>query len=63
MRRDKFLAEHPEWSIVYIRSMDQHEASTGDTDTELIFLHDRSLGTLMDRLEERYKPQAEEAEE
>jgi hypothetical protein len=34
--------------------MDQHEASTGDTDTELVILHDRSLGTLLDRLEARY---------
>lgn len=53
-RRDKFLADHPEWKIVYVRSLDQHEASTGDTDTMLVILHDRSLGTLMDRLEARY---------
>lgn len=53
-RRDKFLADHPEWAIVFVRSLDAHEASTGDTDTELVILTDRSLGTLMDRLEARY---------
>lgn len=53
-RRDKFLAAHPEWSIVLVRSMDRYEASTGDTDTELVILHDKHLGTLMDRLEARY---------
>jgi hypothetical protein len=60
-RRDKFLAEHPEWSIVHVRSMDEYEASKGDTESELIVMHDRSLGTLMDRLEARY-PDTEETE-
>jgi hypothetical protein len=60
-RKDKFLAEHPEWDIVYVRMMDQHEASTGTTDTELVVLQDKSLGDLMDRLEARYaKPKAED---
>jgi hypothetical protein len=53
-RRDKFLAEHPEWSIAYVRSMDRYEASTGDTDTQLVILQDKSLIQLMDRLEARY---------
>jgi hypothetical protein len=54
-RRDKFLAAHPEWNIICVRSLGQYEA-TGDTGTELLFLHDRSLGTLMDRLEARFPP-------
>jgi hypothetical protein len=58
-RRDKFLAEHPEWQIVYVRSIDRYEASTGDTDTQLVILQDRSLGELMTRIEARY-PEAEE---
>jgi hypothetical protein len=53
-RKDKFLAQHPEWSIVYVRSMDRYEASSGDTDTQLVILSDKHLGTLMDRLEARY---------
>jgi hypothetical protein len=53
-RKAKFLADHPEWSIVYVRSMDRYEASTGDTDTQLVILQDKSLGSLMDRLEARY---------
>lgn len=53
-RRDKFLTEHPEWAIVFVRSMDCYEASAGDTDTQLVILTDRHLGTLMDRLEARY---------
>ena len=55
-RRAKFLADHPEWTIVYVRSLDMHEASTGDMDSELVILQDRSLGALMDRLEARYPP-------
>ena len=53
-RRDKFLAAHPEWEIVYVRSMDRYEASTGDTSTELVILNDTHLSELMDRLEARY---------
>jgi hypothetical protein len=54
-RKGKFLADHPEWEIVYVRSLDRHEASTGSTETGLVILHDTSLGTLMDRLEARYE--------
>jgi hypothetical protein len=61
-RKDKFLAVHPEWSIAYVRSMDQHEASTGSTDTELVIMQDKSLGTLMDRLEARYPEEKESGE-
>jgi hypothetical protein len=61
-RRDKFLVDHPEWSIVYVRYMDQHEASTGETDTELVILHDKSLALLMDRLEHRYKGEDEQGD-
>lgn len=53
-RRDKFAAEHPEWSIAFVRSMDRYEASCGETDSELVILQDKSLGALMDRLEARY---------
>jgi hypothetical protein len=53
-RRGKFLATHPGWEIVHIRSMDQWEASTGDTDSELIIMQDRVLAALMDRLEKRF---------
>lgn len=60
-RRDKFLAEHPTWSIVYVRSKDVYEASRGDSETGLDILMDKSLGPLMDRLEARYgAPDAEE---
>jgi hypothetical protein len=60
VRRDKFLADHPEWSIVHIRQLDQYEASSGTTDTELVILTDKSLGELMDRLETRYaSPEAQ----
>jgi hypothetical protein len=59
-RRDTFLTDHPEWSIVYIRQLDQYEASSGTTDTELVILTDKHLGELMDRLETRYTtPEAE----
>jgi hypothetical protein len=61
-RRDKFLAEHPEWAVAFVRSMDRYEASSGETDTELIILQDKSLGSLMDRLEARYPTPEEEAE-
>ena len=62
-RRDKFLGDHPEWSIVYVRSQDRYEASTGHTDTELILMTDTHLGTLMDRLEARYaNPEGTEAQ-
>jgi hypothetical protein len=56
-RKQKFLADHPEWSVVYVRSLDRYEASTGDTDTELVLLMDQSLGELMTRLEARYAPE------
>lgn len=60
-RRDKFLAEHSDWAISYSRTMDRYEASTGDTDTELVILTDKHLGDLMDRLEARFPdPEAEE---
>jgi hypothetical protein len=59
-RRDKFLAEHPEWDISFVRSMDRYEASSGETDTELIILQDKSLGPLMDRLEARYSDEPED---
>jgi hypothetical protein len=62
-RRDKFLADHPEWSISYSRTMDRYEASTGDTDTELVILTDKHLGDMMDRLEARYGPKAEGGED
>lgn len=62
-RRDIFLAEHAEWSIVYVRQMDQYEASMGDTDTELTILTDKRLADLMDRLEARYPTPEAEAEE
>jgi hypothetical protein len=61
-RRDKFLANHPEWSIVYVRRIDRYEASTGDSDTELIIMTDSHLADLMDRLEARY-PEADESQE
>jgi hypothetical protein len=59
-RRDKFIADHPEWTIVYVRSMDRYEASKGDTDSALVILHDKSLGTLMDRLEAEFGFPAED---
>jgi hypothetical protein len=60
-RRAKFLADHPEWSIVFIRSMDRYEASKGNTDTALVILHDKTLGQLVDRLEAEYgKPGQDE---
>jgi hypothetical protein len=62
VRRDKFLADHPEWSLIYIASRDVYEASMGDNDNGLDILMDRSLGQLMDRLEARY-PASEETEE
>ena len=55
-RKDKFLAEHPSWEIVYVRSQDRYEATTGNTDTELVILTDTHLGDLMDRLEARFPP-------
>jgi hypothetical protein len=58
-RKAKFLAEHPEWEIVYVRSQDRHEATSGTTDTELLILTDTHLGTLMDRLEARYSSSGE----
>jgi hypothetical protein len=61
-RRDKFLESHPEWTIAFVRSMDRYEASSGETDTELVILQDKSLGSLMDRLEYRY-PEGDESEE
>lgn len=54
VRRDKFVAEHPEWSIVFVTSRDVYEASSGDNDSGLDILMDKSLGQLMDRLETRY---------
>jgi hypothetical protein len=46
VRKDKFLAAHPEWSIVYVRSAGYFEASRDNpntviTDYELRFLLDR----------------------
>lgn len=58
-RREKFLADHPEWSIVYVRSKDVHEASRGDLNTELVLMADSYLGALMDRLEARYGSEEE----
>jgi hypothetical protein len=58
-RKEKFLAEHPEWSIVYVRSLDIHEAASGDTDSGLDIMQDKSLGALMDRLEARFAPPGE----
>lgn len=62
-RKDKFLAEHPEWSIVFVRWLDSYEASRGDKDAPegLSIVHDKSLGTLMDKLEALY-PEAPEAD-
>jgi hypothetical protein len=60
-RKAKFLVDHPDWSIVYIRSLDIHKASSGDTDSGLDILQDKYLGALMDRLEARFAP-PEEAE-
>jgi hypothetical protein len=59
-RRDKFLSEHPEWNIAFVRSMDRYEASSGETDTELVILQDKALGSLMDRLEARYANETRE---
>ena len=56
VRREKFLASHPEWEIVRVHSLGGWEASKGDTDTELIVLSDGNLAALMDRLEERFPP-------
>ena len=56
-RKEKFLGAHPDWEIVYVRSKDRYEASTGNTDTELVIMMDTHLGTLMDRLEERFRRQ------
>jgi hypothetical protein len=53
-RKDKFLADHPEWEIARIHSMGCYEASTGTTDTELVVLSDANLAALMDRLEARF---------
>jgi hypothetical protein len=61
MRRDKFLSDHPGWTIAYVRSMGRYEASAGDYDTELVILQDRGLCALMDRLEARYAPKEAEA--
>ena len=42
--------------------MDRYEASSGETETELVILQDKHLGALMDRLEARYPtPEAEGA--
>jgi hypothetical protein len=54
IRRDNFLASHPEWEIVHVKLGGYYEASKGDSDTELAILTDRYLGDLMDRLEEKY---------
>jgi hypothetical protein len=62
-RRDKFLATHPEFSIVHIRMTDHYEASSGDSDSaELVILTDKHLGSLMDRLETRF-PEGDESKE
>lgn len=53
-RRGKFLANHPEWQIIFVGDLEGYEASTGDIDTQLVILADRSLGPLMDRLEAGY---------
>lgn len=65
VRKAQFLAEHPEFSIVFIASLDCHEASSGHADAPegLTVMRDRSLGQLMDRLEARFKkPEETEAE-
>ncbi|HEY0934710.1 MAG TPA: hypothetical protein VGD91_13330 [Trebonia sp.] len=59
-RRGKFLAEHPDWEIYRIRSVNRWEASNGDTDTELSILQDEHLASLLDRLEARF-PKDEKA--
>jgi hypothetical protein len=40
--------------------MGRYEASSGETDTELIIFQDKSLGSLMDRLEARYANDSED---
>lgn len=64
-RKAKFLAAHTDWSIIHVVSLDCYEASTGHADAPegLTVMRDRHLGRLMDRLEERFKPQAEEEPE
>ena len=32
----RYYTAHPEWDIAFVRSMDRYEASSGETDTELI---------------------------
>jgi hypothetical protein len=62
-RRDKFLAEHSDWSIVFVRARDVYEASRGDSDSGLDILIDKSLSQLMDRLEACYpKPDDDSAD-
>lgn len=62
-RRERFLANHPEWQIVHVKSAGYHEASRGSTDTELVLLIDRRLTDLLDRLVKRYGTPEEVADD
>jgi hypothetical protein len=55
LRKEKFLAEHPEWSIQYVRSRDVHEAVREDASGETIII-DTRLSALLDRAEAASEP-------
>ena len=58
-RRKAFLDQHEEWTINYVRDVDRYEA-TKVTSNGSEMMHDKSLGTLMDRLEALYAPVPEQ---
>jgi hypothetical protein len=48
VRKEKFLAAHPEWTIVYVKSAGYFEASRDDPNTVIT---DYQLQHLLDRVE------------
>ena len=53
VRKEKFLADHPEWNIVYVKSAGYFEASRDDPNTVIT---DYQLQHLLDRVEDATLP-------
>lgn len=53
VRKEKFLAEHPEWSIVFVRSGGYFEATRDEPNTVIT---DYQLRCLLDRVERATPP-------
>lgn len=62
LRKDQFLAEHKDWSIRFVRTMDYYEAIREEPSGETT-ITDKRLGLLMDRVEAATATSETEADE